>query len=73
MISSALLAGWMVASAPPDFSAPLHARGEKKAASWARLSSDGTQLLLEVEVVDTTPSPSTDAVHSDHCPAFVVL
>jgi hypothetical protein len=73
MISWALLAGWMMTAAPADFSAPLRARGEKEAASSARLSSDGRQLLLEVEVVDTTPSPSTDDVHSDHVEVWFAL
>ncbi len=73
MSAWALLAGWMMAAAPADFSAPLRARGEKESASWARLSSDGRQLLLEVEVVDATPSPSTDAVHSDHVELWFAL
>ena len=51
MIPLALLAGWMMTAEPADFSASLRARGEKSAASSAQLSSDGRQLLLEVEVV----------------------
>jgi hypothetical protein len=73
MISWSLFAGWMVMAAPTDFSAPLRARGEKEAASSARLTSDGHQLLLEVEVVDTTPSPATDDVHSDHVEVWFAL
>jgi hypothetical protein len=69
----ALLAVWMMGAAPADFSEPLRARGEKEAASWARLSSDGRQLLLEVEVVDTTPSASKDEVHSDHVELWFAL
>ncbi|WP_375757594.1 hypothetical protein [Corallococcus exercitus] len=68
-----LLAAWMTLAAPADFSAPLRARGEKEAASSARLTSDGHQLLLEVEVVDTTPSSSTDDVHSDHVEVWFSL
>ncbi|MCY1030881.1 hypothetical protein OV207_05385 [Corallococcus sp. BB11-1] len=73
MSTWALLAGWMLMAAPADFSAPLRARGEKQAASSARLTSDGQQLLLEVEVVDPTPSTSTDDVHSDHVEVWFAL
>ncbi|MBN8232707.1 hypothetical protein JYK02_34835 [Corallococcus macrosporus] len=66
MISLPVLAGWLLMAAPSDFSAPLRARGEKTAASSVEMTSDGQQLLLEVEVVDTTPSSSKDDVHSDH-------
>ncbi|RKI63998.1 hypothetical protein D7X55_18860 [Corallococcus sp. AB049A] len=61
-----LLTGLLLMAAPPDFSAPLTAAGEKTSASTATLTSDGQQLVLDVDVVDTTPSAATDDVHSDH-------
>lgn len=73
MISWTLFTGWMLMAAPADFSAPLRAPGEKAAASSMHLTSDGRQLLLEVEVVDTTPAPAKDEVHSDHVEVWFSL
>ncbi|NPC73758.1 hypothetical protein HPP05_28780 [Corallococcus exiguus] len=61
-----LLTGLLLMAAPPDFSQPLGGSGGKAPASVATLVSDGQQLVLDVEVVDTTPSAATDDVHSDH-------
>ncbi|MBJ6764785.1 hypothetical protein JGU66_28805 [Myxococcaceae bacterium JPH2] len=72
MVSWALVVVSTLAAAP-DFSAPLNVRGEKGSPSVATLSSDGQQLLLDVEVVDTTPSVSADPVHSDHVEVWFAL
>ncbi|MHA7633046.1 hypothetical protein [Corallococcus sp. M7] len=61
-----LLTGLLLMAAPPDFSLPLGGPGENAPASVATLVSDGQQLVLDVDVVDTTPSAATDDVHSDH-------
>ncbi|RKI05870.1 hypothetical protein D7Y15_32260 [Corallococcus sp. AB030] len=61
-----LLTGLLLMTAPPDFSQPLGGPGEKAPASVATLVSDGQQLVLDVDVVDSTPSAATDDVHSDH-------
>ncbi|WP_223636289.1 hypothetical protein [Corallococcus sp. EGB] len=61
-----LLTGLLLMAAPPDFSQPLGAPGERAPASVATLVSDGQQLVLDVDVVDATPSAATDDVHSDH-------
>ena len=61
-----LLTGLLLMAAPPDFSQPLGRAGAKEPASVATLVSDGQQLVLDVDVVDTTPSAATDDVHSDH-------
>ncbi|AFE06726.1 hypothetical protein COCOR_06046 [Corallococcus coralloides DSM 2259] len=61
-----LLTGLLLMAAPPDFSQPLGGSGGKAPTSVATLVSDGQQLVLDVDVVDTTPSAATDDVHSDH-------
>ncbi|NBD09060.1 hypothetical protein [Corallococcus silvisoli] len=68
-----LLTGLLVTAAAPDFSAPLLSAGEKTSASVATLRSDGQQLVLDEDVVDTTPSEATDEVHSDHVEVWLGL
>ncbi|RKG96851.1 hypothetical protein [Corallococcus carmarthensis] len=68
-----LLTGLLLTAAAPDFSAPLTASGEKTSPSVATLTSDGQRLVLDVDVVDTTPSAATDDIHSDHVEVWLGL